>query len=174
MIEMLRDVLGPYFFYIKFVHVFAVMAWIWSASCAYAFYLVPVFKAWRRNPDDQELKELRNWVVERFDHGIIYEHIAFPFIMVSGPLLYITGGFDTSVNWLLLKLIIVCGFMIPIEICDYYISHMGGRKHLVLQDGDEEAYEQAVQIHWWFFLVTSAPVMFLSTLVVFLAIVKPF
>ncbi|MGA9795140.1 MAG: hypothetical protein WBQ17_06335 [Rhizomicrobium sp.] len=166
--------LSPYYFYILFVHVVAVMVWIWSTSVAYAFFVVPVFKAWRRSPDDPGLIELRNWVMERFDHGVIYEHLAFPVILLTGPLLYVVGGHSTVEGWLLLKLLIVVGVFLPIEICDYYLSHLGGNKHRVRSTQDPEAYERAVQRHWLFFLVTSAPVMIGSMAVVFLAITKPF
>lgn len=164
----------PYYLYIKFVHVLSVMIWIWSTAVAYAFYLVPVFKVWRRNPDDPEIRALRNWAIERLDHGVIYEHIAFPVILVSGLLLYCTAGFNTSINWLLLKLLIVTGVFIPIEVCDYYLSHFGGNKRRIRETDSALRYEQAVHKHWWFLLISSPVVMVFSMLVVFLAITKPF
>ena len=92
MISFLQEILGPYYFYVLFVHLIFVMIWMWSTAVGFAFYLVPVFKAWRRNPEDRQVLTLRNWVMERFDHGVIYEHIAFPMIMLTGPLLWIIGG----------------------------------------------------------------------------------
>jgi len=174
MIDLLREYLGPYVLYIKFIHVFAVMAWIWSTSQAYAFYLVPVFKAWRRNPTDQGVIELRNWAMDRFDHGVIYEHIAYPVILITGPLLYVIMGYSMNQNWLLLKLLIVIGVTLPIEIFDYYISHLKGRKLLHKQANGDEAYERCLHIHWWFLLVTSAPIMTAASAIVFLAVAKPF
>ncbi len=47
MLDTVREVLGPWYLYIKTLHLLAVMAWVWSTSVAYAFYLVPIFKAWR-------------------------------------------------------------------------------------------------------------------------------
>lgn len=183
MITAIRAALAPYYLYIKFAHVFFVMIWIWSTAVAYAFYLVPIFKAWRRNPTDPEIRTLRNWAMERFDQGVIYEHIAFPMILLTGPLLYFLAGFSTSIDWLLLKLLIVTGVLIPLEVFDYYLSHFGGNKRRVRESATRDTsgshscemrYERAVHHHWWFLLVSSPAVMIFATLVVFLAIAKPF
>ena len=172
--ESIRLFLGSHYAELRFVHLVAVMVWIWSTSVAYAFYLVPVFKAWRRNPRDEQVRELRNWVMERFDQGAIYEHIAFPIVLITGPLLYWAGGFDSSVDWLMLKLLIVIGLFLPIEIMDYHLAHLGGAKHRFRAGDDWSGYEAAVHRHWWFLLVTSPLVMIGALFVLFLAIVKPF
>lgn len=174
MIELIREWLAPYYLDIKFVHLLAVMVWVWSTALGYAYFLVPIFKAWRRNPDDQEIIELRNWAIERFDHGVIYEHIAFPIILLTGPLLYIVGGWSTNSNWILLKILIVCFVMIPIEVMDYYLSHFGGNKERIRASGDMEKYDRHVNYHWMFFLISSPPIMVFSVIVIFLAVAKPF
>jgi len=174
MIADLQETLAPYYAYIKFVHLFFVMIWLWSTSVGFAYYLVPVFKAWRRNPGDRQIVEMRNWVIERFDHGAIYEHIAFPMVLLTGPLLWIAGGWSPASGWLVLKLLIVLGVFLPIEIFDYHLAHFGGNKHRLRKAGDAEAYERAVHKHWMFLVVTSPPVMILGTTVLVLAIVKPF
>lgn len=173
MLEFLRTTLAPYYLYIKFVHVTAALGWLWSAACAYAFYLVPVMKAWRRNPDDPEIIPVRNWVLERFDDVVTYEHTFFPIVLVTGPMMYIAAGWNAGATWLDLKLLIVIGVFIPIEILDYYLSHFGGNKHKIRATGDMERYERVVHRHWWFFLVTSPAVMVYGILIVFLAITKP-
>src|SRR3546814_4968749 len=111
----LRQWLSPWYLEIKFVHLAAVMAWLWSTSVAYVHYLLPAFHAWRRNPDDEGVIALRDWVMDRFDRGAVIEHIAFPIVMISGPLLYWVGGWDRSATWLMIKLLIVVGFFLPIE-----------------------------------------------------------
>lgn len=173
-LDLLRQFLGPWYLQIKFVHVLSMAVWIASTLVGYTYYLVPVFKAWRRNPQDEEIIALRNWAMERFDQGIIYEHLAFPLIIITGPMMYIAGGWSTATNWLLLKIIIVCLVAIPIEVVDYHISHFGGSKQRLRAAGDAEAYDRAVQRHWMFFLVTSPPIMVFSLLIVFLAVTKPF
>jgi uncharacterized membrane protein len=174
MIQFLQSLLGPYYLFIKFVHVIAVTVWLWSTAVGYAFYLVPVFKAWRRNPDDTAIIALRDWAMERFDHGVIYEHLAFPMVLLSGPLLWIASGWSPAAGWFLLKLLIVVTIFIPIEICDYYLAHLGGNKQRLRAAGNPDLYERAIHRHWWFLLLTSAPVIVFGVLVIFLAVVKPF
>ena len=174
MLDLLRQYVGPYYIYIKFVHVLFVMIWSWSTVVGYAYYLVPVFKAWRRNMNDPELIALRNWSMERFDQGVIYEHVAFPMILITGPILYVLAGWSTSANWLLLKIILVCLIAIPIEVADYYLSHFGGNKRRIRDTGDMQRYEKLIRQHWMFFLITSPAIMVTAVCIIFLAITKPF
>ena len=52
MIGWFQDFLSPYYVYIKFVHVLAVMIWLFSTAVAYTNYLLPVLKDWARNRGD--------------------------------------------------------------------------------------------------------------------------
>ena len=116
MLESVRNFLAEHYLQLKFVHLLAVMVWVWSTSVAYAFYLVPVFKAWRRSSGDVEVIRLRNWVIERFDQGVIYEHIAFPVILITGPLLFWSGGFNSGVGWLMRKYGLSCDNLLSVDI----------------------------------------------------------
>jgi uncharacterized membrane protein len=174
MTTFLQGVFGPYYLYIKLVHLIAVTVWLWTTAVGYAFYLVPVFKAWRRNPNDLEIIALRDWVMERFDHGVIYEHIAFPVVLLTGPMLWIAAGWSPAAGWFLLKLLIVISIFLPIEFCDYYLSHLGGNKQRLRTSGDPDKHERGIQRHWWFLLITSAPIVVFGVLVMFLAVTKPF
>jgi hypothetical protein len=73
-----------------------------------------------------------------------------------------------------LKLLIVLGFFLPIEIIDYYLSHLGGNKRRLRAAGDDDAHERGVQRHWMFLLVTSPPIIVFGFTVVLLAVTKPF
>ncbi|WP_116367315.1 hypothetical protein [Parahaliea mediterranea] len=172
MIDILREWLGPWYLYIKFVHVTFVMVWVWSTAHAYAYFVVPVFKAWRRHPDDDAVIVLRDWVMERFDHGVIYEHVAYPIILITGPLLYIAGGWSTAADWLVLKLALVVLITLPIEVLDYHLSHFGGNKAKIRATGDSEKYEAAIHQHWYFLLYSSPMIMPAALLIIFLAITK--
>ncbi|MEX6724279.1 hypothetical protein [Parapedomonas caeni] len=174
MLESTRDFLSGHYLDLKFVHLTAVMVWVWSTSVAYAFYLVPVFKAWRRHPEDAEILRMRNWVMERFDQGAIYEHVSLPIILITGPLLYWVGGFTADTGWLMLKLLIVVGIFLPIEIADYHLAHLGRAKWRFRKTADWQGYERAVHWHWWFLLITSPLVVVFAVFVLFLAITKPF
>ncbi len=174
MLEALQAFLAPYYLYIKFVHVLFVGVWVFSTAMAYAFFVLPVMKAWRRNPQDREIITMRDWIMDRFDEGAIYEHVAFPIVLITGPLLYIAGGWNTGMGWLDLKLLIVIGLFIPIEVMDFYLSHFGGNKSKIRASGDMENHERHVHMHWWFFLVTTPGIMIYGVLVIFLAVSKPF
>lgn len=169
----LHNLLAPWYIEIRFVHLLAVMAWIWSTSVAYVYYLVPAFKAWRRHPDDSGVIAIRDWVMDRFDRGAIIEHIAFPVVMISGPLLFVAGGWDTSATWLMLKLLIVFGLFLPIEVMDYHLSHFGGNKMKVLAHAGPAAREAKVHQHWLFLVVTTPLIVVFAMAVVFLAVLKP-
>ena len=174
MYDALQSLLAPWYLEIKFLHLLFVGVWMFSTSVAYVFYLLPVMKAWRRHPEDAEILTLRNWVMERFDEGAIYEHVAFPMMLLTGPLLYIAGGWHTGIDWLSLKLLIVLGLFLPMELFDYYLSHFGGNKHRIRLSGNAASYEEHIHMHWMFFLVSTPMVMIYGVLVLFLAITKPF
>jgi len=174
MITFLQNTLGPYYQYIKLIHLFFVMMWLFSATVGYVHFLMPVLKAWRRNPDDEGTIAMRDWVMERFDHGVTYEHVAFPMILLTGPLLWILGGWNPASGWFVLKLLIVIGIFLPIEILDYYLSHFGGSTRHLRKSGDEDIFERGVQRHWLFLLFTSPPVVVFGFMVVVLAVIKPF
>ena len=91
MLGFLQAMLAPYYIYIKFVHVVAVFGWLLTATCAYAFYLVPVMKAWRRHPDDPEIIPVRNWVLERFDEVVTFGILSV-FLAIAKPSLGVNDG----------------------------------------------------------------------------------
>ncbi len=113
MIEALQSSLGSHYLYIKFVHVFAVMIWAWSTAVAYGWYVKGAFLRWSAEPDDPELIRRRNYAIEQFDRGVILEHVAFPVIIVTGPLLYLVAGWPADAPWLLLKLLVVVFVVMP-------------------------------------------------------------
>jgi uncharacterized membrane protein len=172
MVEGIRAALAPYYLDIKFIHLVAVSAWIWSTSVAYMYYLVPVFRAWRRNPGDLQIIALRDWVMDRFDSGATYEHVAFPVVLLSGALLIFIAGWTLASTWLVLKLLIVIGLFVPIEVCDYYLSHFGGNKARLRAQGTPDRVEASIHRHWWFLLLTTPLITIFPFVVVFLAVTK--
>ena len=171
--DVIAEFVGPWYMEIKFLHLSAVMAWIWSTSVAYVYYLLPALWTWRRQPDDPAALRLRNWALERFDEGAKIEHIAFPVLLLTGALLLLAGGWNLNSGWLLLKLVIVVGLFLPIEFVDYYLAHFGGNKAHVRRKHGAQALEVAVQRHWQFLLLTTPVIIFYATIVVYLAVVKP-
>ena len=173
MLESLQGALAPYFLYIKFVHVFAVMIWGWSTAVAYGWYVKGAFIRWEQNPEDPALVQRRNYAIEQFDKGAIMEHVAFPVVIVTGPLLWVISGWGPDTSWFLLKLLIVVFVFLPMELVDYHLAHFGGNKRRLRLRGASEQYERAIGQHWLFLKVTTPLVMVFIPLVVFLAIVKP-
>lgn len=173
MIEALQDTLAGYYLYIKFFHVFFVMIWAWSTAVAYGWFVRGAFLKWVANPDDPEVIKRRSWAIEQFDRGVILEHIAFPIILVTGPLLFVMTGLTLENPWLLLKLLVVIFIFVPMEIIDYYLSHLGGNKYKLRMRGETEKYELAIGQHWLFLKITTPLIIVFAPLVIFLSIVKP-
>lgn len=174
MIEAIRETLGPWYVYIKFVHVLAVMIWGWSTMVGFGWYLRPMYIKWLRNPGDEVARERRNWAMEHFDRGVVPEHVAFPIVIVTGLLMFVVGDWHLGMNWLTFKLALVFGIFVPMEAVDYYLSHFGGNKEKIKKSGDMERYEKMIRVHWKFFIVTTPLVAIFIPTIIFLAIVKPF
>lgn len=169
----MMDWLAPFYPYIKLVHLLAVMVWLFSTAVAYQNYLVPAFKAWMANPSDERAVARRNLAMERFDDGVLLEHVAFPVVMVTGPILWLISGYDAESDWFVLKMLIVFGIFLPIEIADYHLAHFAGNKRRHRLAGDLDEYERQVQLHWRFLVSVTWPIMFFGLAAVCLAVLKP-
>ena len=167
------DALSPFYMQIKLLHLLAVMVWLFSTAAAYQNYLVPAFKAWLAAPDDAQAIAIRNLAMERFDKGVVLEHIAFPVIMITGPILWLLSGYGAESDWFVLKMLIVFGIFLPIEIVDYHLSHFHGNKRRIRLSGDMAEYERNIVLHWRFLVSVTWPVVFFGILVVALAVLKP-
>ncbi len=99
MLQFIQPVLAEYYLQIKFVHLVFAGMWFWSTSVAYTNFLVPLFKDWQKNPLDPDRARLRNWAMEQFDDGAILEHIAFPVLLITGPMLMIAAGWSPASGW---------------------------------------------------------------------------
>jgi len=173
MIETIQTTFAGYYLYIKFVHVFFVMIWAFSTSVAYGWYVRGAFLKWAANPDDPALIRRRNRAIEQFDRGVVLEHVAFPVILLTGPLLMIIAGWRLDSPWLVLKLLVVIFVFVPMEAVDYYLSHFGGNKYRLRMRGESGRYELAIRRHWQFLRITTPLIIVFVPLVIFLAIVKP-
>ena len=173
-LEELRTLLLPWYLQIKFVHLFMVAMWSFSTMVAFRNYMVPAFRAWRKNQEDASLIATRNDCMERFDDGAILEHVAFPVILITGPLMVWLAGWSwQEVNWLTLKLAIVLLIFIPMELVDYYISHLGGNKAKIRAAGNPQRYETMIRFHWTFFRITTPLITVFVPLLFYLAVTKP-
>lgn len=172
---MLHAALAPYYLVFKWAHLLFVAVWAFSTAVAYSYYVAPAFRAWMANKTEPELIRRRDAMIRAFDRGVVLEHVAFPGLLVTGlTMVWLNGWPLDQLNWLTAKLLIVALVFIPMEVVDYHISHLGGRKALALQADDHARYERQVGFHWLFFRVTEKLVLAFVPLVFFLAVVKPF
>lgn len=173
MIEEIRQLLAPWYLQIKFVHLLSVMIWSFSTAVAYTWYVKAAWLGWQRTPDDPQRKARRDWTMEQFDRGASMEHVAFPVLLVTGGLMYWVSGWNLDNGWLALKLLLVLLIFVPIEIFDYWVSHMGGSKRQWRLAGDTERYERLMGWHWRFFRISTPLVVIFIPLIIYLAVVKP-
>ncbi len=156
LLEELRTLLLPWYLQVKFVHLFMVAMWSFSTAVAYRNFIVPAFRAWQRDPHNATAIARRNEFMERFDKGVVLEHIAFPIVLLSGLLMVWLAGWSwRELNWLSLKLGIVLIIFVPLEIIDYYISHLGGNKKNIRATSNTARYEAMTRFHWQFFRVST-------------------
>lgn len=174
LLDSLRTTLAPSYLYIKFIHLFFVMIWGWSTAVAYSWYVKGAFLRWEKNPRDAQAIQRRNWAIEQFDKGVVLEHVAFPIILVTGPLLWFIGPWNLDFKWLVVKLAIVALIFVPMEVCDYWLSHFGGNKEKLRRRNLPEQYERAIHLHWQFLKISTPLIIVFMPAVVFLAVTKPF
>ncbi|MCP5057031.1 MAG: hypothetical protein GY937_09950 [bacterium] len=171
----LRVWLSPHYAVIKSVHVLVAAIWSFSTSVAWVWYLKPALRRARRKPDDPKARQVRDHMMEAFDRGAMLEHVAFAILVLTAILMLIAGGFDlmrwsyvTAMFWIGIFLIV------PMEIVDIHLSHLGGNKKRIRSSGDMELYERKMGQHWAFLRISEPVVIVLIPLMFFIAIVKPF
>ena len=124
----MTDNLMVYYPYIKFIHLFSVMIWGMSAVGAYVYYFRTTLFEVKKDSQDMELQQGLIWAYEQFDKTVVLEHIAFLVALIIGLLMFVMAGWTTDNSWMLVKLVIVVGFFIPLEVLDVWISHVLGPK----------------------------------------------
>jgi hypothetical protein len=174
-IEEMRLALGPFYLYIKALHVFSVGIWSFSTAVAWSFYLKPALRAARRNPEDPTLRARRDEFMRRFDSGTWLEHVAFVLLVLSAAVMLWITQVDLT-RWSFVTLMFWLGIFVilPMEVIDIYLSHLGGNKAHLRDKGDSEGYERAMEWHWTFFCITEPLVIVLVPTMFLIAIVKPF
>ena len=167
------DNLMVYYTHIKFIHLFSVMIWSMSAVGAYVYYFRTTLFAAKKDPYNMELQRRLIWAYEQFDKTVVLEHIAFPVVLITGLLMFFMAGWSIDSQWLLIKLVIVIGFFIPLEILDVWISHVLGPRISKHRESDVDDWNQGRALHWKFLKIVSPWVGITIPLVIFLAVVKP-
>ncbi|WP_317931958.1 DUF2269 family protein [Halioxenophilus sp. WMMB6] len=159
--------------YVKFFHIFFMAMWAMSAVGAYIFYLRATIFEVRDNPENEELKKRLVWAYEQFDKTVILEHIAFPLLLITGAILYYLGGWSLAQHWLLVKLVIVIGFFIPLELLDIWISHILGPRITRRRNEFPDEWNSGRALHLKFLLKSSPMIRITVPIVILLAAAKP-
>lgn len=169
------EIVAPWFFYIKALHVMAAAVWSFSTMVAYAYYLKPAIRAAARRPEDDDARDRRDRLLARFDRGAAPEHVAFAVLVVTALLMiWIRDISLTQWSFIPFKFWIGLAVIVPMEAMDIWLSHMGGAKAHLRQVGDRVGFERAVDRHLFFLRVTEPLVIVLVPLMFVIAIVKPF
>lgn len=175
MIESIRAALGPWYPYLKALHVLSAALWSFSTAVAWIYYLKPALRAARRDPDDAARLARRNEFMERFDRGAALEHVAFVVLVVTAGLMLWLGRVDPFAwSFVTAKLWIGVLVLVPMEAFDVYLSHLGGSKAHLRATGDDARYERMMDLHWTFFRVTEPIIVVLVPAMFVIAIAKPF
>ena len=169
----MTDNLMVYYPYIKFIHLFSVMIWSMSAVGAYVYYFRTTLFAVKKDPQNMELQRRLIWAYEQFDKTVVLEHIAFPMLLITGLLMFLMAGWTTDSSWMLVKLVIVIGFFVPLELLDVWISHVLGPRISKNRENDVNGWNKGRALHWRFLKTVSPWVAVSIPLVIFLAVVKP-
>ena len=144
-----------------------------SAVGAYVYYFRTTLFAAKKDPHNMELQRRLIWAYEQFDKTVVLEHIAFPVVLITGLLMFFMAGWSIDSQWLLIKLVIVIGFFIPLEILDVWISHVLGPRISKHRESDVDGWNQGRALHWKFLKIVSPWVGITIPLVIFLTVVKP-
>ncbi|MBP0630525.1 hypothetical protein [Cupriavidus sp. AcVe19-1a] len=171
--EILRTFAIEHIVAIRTIHVLAAMLWAFTAITPMRFYVRPTLLAADENPEDAELKRRKDWALEQFDRVVILEHVAFVVILLTGPLLFLTGLVTLETRWFLVKMAIVMFVFIPIEIYDSWLSHVAAPAAVRRKNEDIKAYD-LFRRRYVAFLAAVRPVIYISVpTVLILALARP-
>lgn len=171
--DAIQQALAPWYYVILFLHLLFLGVWAFSATGA--FWLVAVAGRERRaNPQDSEAQRRDDWARWHFNVIVRAEHIAFPLLLLTGLLLYVTAQWQASANpWLWWKLLIVLGVFLPMELYDTWLSHHHVPRAMRNKAQDLAAFKRAIRRQDRFIRGSLWIVLLLIPLVMFLAVVKP-
>jgi hypothetical protein len=158
---------------IRTIHVLAATLWAFTTIAPMRFYVRPTLQAYSRNPDDPELRRRRDWVLEQFDKVVILEHVAFLIILITGPLLFLTGVVSLHDRWFLVKMAIVIVVFIPLEIYDVWLSHVAAPRATRRKQENPKAYDLFRRRYVGFLRGVTPLILMTVPTVLILALAKP-
>lgn len=159
---------------IKATHILAATLWSFSVLAPMVFYIMPAQAALANDPGNAELTRRHHWVLEQFDHVVFVEHAALFVMLGSGLLLYSTGVADFSMGWFAVKMAILVGFFIPLEIYDIWICHIKAPRMTKIKDLDPEGYAKFRDYYFRYLKGLGIPIILTVPTTLLLALLKPF
>jgi len=171
--SLLADIFIDYFLYIKFIHIFFAFLWVLIVPPATSVFLKSAMMDQLADPDNEELNRRVWWVWDQLDKLIILEHIAWPVLIITGPILLACTGWPVDTPWLAAKLAIIIVIYVPMEIYDIWFSHFYCPRAQANRASDPEGYKRMREEQLSFFRKVSLLVRITIPLLWFLAIVKP-
>ena len=159
---------------VKATHILAATLWSFSVLGPMVYYIMPAAVAAAAEPNNAELTRRHHWVLEQFDHVVFIEHGALFVMLGSGLMLYSTGAADLSMGWFAVKMAIVVGFFIPLEIYDIWICHIKAPRMTKIKDLDPEGYAKFRDYYFRYLKGLGIPILLTVPTALILALVKPF
>ena len=171
--ELFNDFISSNFYYIKFIHVFFAFLWGMAVPPAFMVYVGRAIRDYRADPTNAELERRMWWSWDQIDKLIVVEHVAWPVLLITGPLLFLASGWTLGSTWIILKLAIIIIIYIPMEAYDIWFSHYYAAYAEARKEEDPEGYKKMRADQIKFFKIVSPIVRITIPLLWFLAIVKP-
>lgn len=171
--ESLTAFVAANFYYVKFVHVIFAFLWGLAVPPAFTIYVRRAMNDYNADPTNAELERRMWWAWDQADKLIVLEHIAWPVLLITGPLLFLASGWTLSHPWIILKLSIIIIIYIPLEAYDIWFSHYYSAYAEARKNENPEGYKKMRADQVRFFRIVSPIVRTTIPLLWFLAIVKP-
>ncbi len=161
------------FLYIKFIHVFFAFLWGMAVPPAFAVYVARAMKDSNADPENGELERRMWWSWDQIDKLIILEHIAWPILLITGPMMFLASGWSLTDPWIVMKLSLIIVIYIPLEAYDIWFSHYYAARAEARKLEDPEGYKKMRADQLKFFKIVSPTIRITLPMIWFLAIVKP-
>ncbi|MFO1464301.1 MAG: DUF2269 family protein [bacterium] len=153
------------YFYLKTLHVIALVAWLGPAFGAY--WLLIRMKRAETGKDNALLEKF-------YEEVVLGEHLAFLVLVGSGIAMVYVLGFDAIRQpWLTKKLYLVGGILL-IEVFDFWIGNVAYRRIVRERRGpDNPEWKRWIKRRNAFYFLTIPLFAGLSLAVIYLAVLKP-
>ncbi|RMH79782.1 MAG: DUF2269 family protein [Acidobacteria bacterium] len=140
----------------KFLHLIGIFFWVASSSSLGLFML---YSTWRQTGCDQHmLRNFYRWMTN-------LEILGFVLALIMGFYMLHLMNYRFDINWLNYKLPLVLGVLLPLEVLNFWFVNV----HIPKAKEKAKAYRRYDLFNY----IIALPLIFISLIVVYLAVVKP-